>query len=358
MKRSYKRIIALVLVAAALFAGCSRSGSNERRSSDSRSDAEEPAYTEAAARDVASYSMSAGAGDYETGFYTEELAADYVYTNDVASSVAAPGDSVGELSVADEDMERMLIRNVTVSCETLDFAELTSSIESQVAALGGYIESKNFNGTGNAHDLRTASYTIRVTSDALDQLVNTIGGSAIITSSNENTEDVTLTYADTQARIESLRTEQETLNNLLAQADDLDIILQLQNELTYVRYEIESYESQLRVLENLSSYSTLTLYINEVIEATEPEEPHVKTYSEKISDAFHDGLNSAKNSLEDLGLTLAENVISIAVIIVIGVAAFIIFKVAVKKGKKKLAEKKSSEVKAIEIPSDTNEKKD
>ena len=358
MKRSFKLITSIALIAALLMAGCSsNSRSSDRRSSrDMELDTAVPVET-AAAYENSSRGFTTADAEYMSGevAYADEYSSDYYdpgtgYPDSNGSSVTVePGAA---------ESERMLIRYVTMSCETLHFAELTGNIEAQVAALGGYIESKNFSGTGNAGDLRTASYTIRLTSDALDQLTGIIGSSAVILSSNESTEDVTLTYADTQARIESLRIEQETLNNLLAQADDLDIILQLQNELTYIRYEIESYESQLRVLENLSSYSTLTLYVSEVIEETTPEEPHVKTFSEKLSESFHDGLEDAKENWEEFVINAAGSIIPISVTIVLIVIAVIILRIVIKKIKRKFNNKNEAAPVKAEGSKEGSEKKD
>ena len=334
MKRSYKTISAIVLAAALLLSGCSENSSSRRR--DREESANEPVVTELA-------SVRSEDANYLNGMTYDY---DYEYAAEEAYDAAPMDAGAGSTSVGSQEVtvdpgsattDRMLIRYVTISCETLNFTEFTSNIESRIAQMGGYIESKTFSGTGNAGDLRTASYTIRLTSEDLDELVGTIGNASIITSSNENTEDVTLSYADTQARVESLRTEQETLNNLLAQADDLDIILQLQNELTYVRYQIESYESQLRVLENLSSYSTLTLHVSEVLEEVEPEEPHVKTFGEKVSESFHNGLEEAKEYFQDLAIDAAGNVIPLSVTIVLIIAAVITVVVVIKKRKRKAA---------------------
>lgn len=336
MKLTSKRIIALALALLLITsaAACSRerSSATEVRSHS--------AAVEEITSEISTNQMSAA-----EGFYTEGAAYDMEY-NSVAAEATAPGDagsnsSSGTVTVSNPAVsDRMLIRYVSVSCETLRFTEVTSNLETQVAALGGYIESKSFFGTGNAGDLRSASYTIRVSSDALDQLVNQIGNSAVITSTNESTEDVTLSYTDMQARVDSLRIEQETLNELLAQADSLETILILQDELTNIRYQIESYESQMRVLENLSTYSTLTLTITEVLEETEPEEPHIKTYSEKFSEAWHKGLDNAKEWFEDLGLYVAENAIGIGVKIILLAVAIVVIRIVVKKAKKKAAAKK------------------
>ena len=334
MKRITRKITAYALIAVMLLAAA---GCSSARNASSRVSAHNASVdvvsTTVAAGDVRTADM-----EYVDGFYNEAASGE-AYSQG-APAAADPGSSTSTVSQSAVPSDRMLIRNVSVTCETLNFTELTSNIESQVASLGGYIESKNFSGTGNAGDLRSAYYTIRVTSEALDQLVNTIGNSAVIINSNESTEDVTLSYTDMQARVESLRIEQQTLNDLLAQADDLDIILQLQNELTTVRYQIESYESQMRVLENLSSFSTLTLSISEVLEETEVEEPRVKTYSERFHEAFQDGLDDAKEKCEELGLYIAENAIGLAIKLVILIVIIVVIVVNVKKSKRKAKAKK------------------
>lgn len=358
MKRSYKTITVIALAASILLAGCSSNTSHRRSETEREDDNSSRVITESV---EAAVGYDYGYNSAEAEYMYDDIEAPSEFSNSVSGGAgnSSTGTSTGTVTNSDLDVsDRMLIRYVTVSCETLRFTELTSDLESQVASLGGYIESKNFSGTGNAGDLRTASYTIRVSSEDLDTLVNSIGNAAVITSSNESTEDVTLSYADTQARIESLRVEQETLNNLLAQATDLDIVLQLQNELTNVRYQIESYESQLRVLENLSSYSTLTLYVTEVLEETEPEEPHIKTFSEKISDSFHEGLEDAKESWQEFVIGLAGNVIPVSVTIVLTVIALIILVIAVKKTRKKVEKKAGVQAASSEVKADNKEKKE
>lgn len=347
MKNLTKKLTACLLIAFMLMsaAACSSSRSSSEERSEVRTDIQSVAAHNAATGD---------------GFYTDDVAsASPEYVSELAyepADASVSGASTSTQTTVDQSAvltDRMLIRYVTVSCETLQFTSLTTDIEAQVAALGGYIESKSFYGTGNSGDLRHASYTIRVTSDALDQLVNQIGGSAIITNTTESTEDVTLSYTDMQARVESLRIEQETLNELLAQADNLDTILILQEELTNIRYQIESYESQMRVLQNLSTYSTLTLTIDEVLEETPVEEAHVKTYSEKMDEAFHNGLENVKEGLQDLGLSIAENAIGIGVKIILLAIAVVVVIIVTKKIKKAKA-KKAASVAAAPVKSAEN----
>lgn len=79
---------------------------------------------------------------------------------------------------------------------------------------------------------------------------------------------MTMDYVDVQSRLKALRTEQEALLALLEKATSLSDILTLQEKLTGVRGDIESYETKLRTMETLVAYSTVTLRLSEVEKET------------------------------------------------------------------------------------------
>ena len=264
----------------------------------------------------------------------------------------------------DPSQGRLLIRTVMITAETTNYNQVAADLESRVRECGGYIEYSSMHGTGNNKDLRSGSYTVRVPADKLDSLIEAVGSSCTVTSSNENTTDVTLEYVDTKARIESLRVEYDQLLNLLAQAEDLDTIIVLQNRLTDVRYQIESAESRVRVLENQVQYATLTL--NEVLEEKEIEEPHVVTYGEKVSNQFKQTWENTVEFFQNALLGLIACIPGIVVMIVIAAVVLIIVFTARKKRRarrakalaakeaEKIAEKKSEEKKS----EDKNETKE
>ena len=59
-------------------------------------------------------------------------------------------------------------------------------------------------------------------------------------------EDITNQYVDVEARLESLQAQQERLYELLEQAQDIETVLAIQNQLTEIQYQIESYTAQQR----------------------------------------------------------------------------------------------------------------
>ena len=77
---------------------------------------------------------------------------------------------------------------------------------------------------------------------------------------------------DTEARISSLQTEYDRLLELLAQAESVDSLISLEARLSDVRYQLESYKSQLRTYDNLVDYSTVSISVSQVLRVTSPEE--------------------------------------------------------------------------------------
>ena len=130
---------------------------------------------------------------------------------------------------------RKLIRTFDLEVETLEFDSFVASVKAEVSSLGGYIENSSIGGNSyNYSSNRHASFTCRIPSDKLNEFVNTVGGLGNVTYSYEDARDITLSYVDTEARIESLQTEYDRLLELLAEAESIDSIIILQQRITEV----------------------------------------------------------------------------------------------------------------------------
>jgi hypothetical protein len=163
-----------------------------------------------------------------------------------------------------------LIRTMTLETETEDLDTLLASLDQKIKTLGGYVENKNIrNGSANAsRRYRYANLTIRVPVDQLDAFVEHVSGASNVVHYSENAKDITLSYVATQSRITALETEQTRLLELLAQAENMSDLLQIEQRLTDVRTELEQVTSQLRLYDNLVDYGTIELSVTEVQEYT------------------------------------------------------------------------------------------
>ncbi len=178
-----------------------------------------------------------------------------------------------ETSVGVEE-NRKLIRTVTMEAETSDLDKILSDLDSQLAALGGYVQNKSVQ-NGRNGNYRYATMTLRIPANQLDNFVTHVENATNILSSNETAEDVTLIYSATESRIKALETKEARLLELMEKAENLQDLLTLESQLASVRQELETVKSQLKVYDSLIDYGTVKLTISEVKEYTvvEEEEP-------------------------------------------------------------------------------------
>lgn len=221
---------------------------------------------------------------------------------------------------------RKLIKNVDMSVETESFDALMANIESKVDFLGGYIEQSDvYNGSYQSnYRSRNASLKIRVPAEELDSFVDEVAAQSNITNKSESVEDVTLKYVDLESHKKALRAEEESLIAMLEKAETIEDIIVIQSQLTDVRYQIESMESQLRTYDNKIQYSTVWLNIYEVAQY-EPYEP--KTAGERISEGFMRNVHNVVDGIENfcIEFIIAIPLIIVAVVIIGLAVAVVVF---------------------------------
>ena len=203
---------------------------------------------------------------------------DGIYENGAASSTGIPQTS------------QKLIYTITIDAETDDLNTLLSDLEAQLAALGGYIQSKSVRaGSSSAnYSTRYATMTLRIPVEQFRSFVSHVQGATNILSSSETAEDVTLQYVAVESRIKALETEEARLLELLETAATLNDLLTLESKLSSVRQELEEIKSQMKLLENQIAYSTIHLNITEVVEFTVAKE--TPTVWARISSGFVNSL--------------------------------------------------------------------
>ena len=226
--------------------------------------------------------------------------------------------SGSETAALDENAvsDRKLIKNVSMAVETEDYTGLISNIQSRVEELGGYTESfeaYNESSVGN----RSASLTLRIPADRLDEFVSQVEEISNIVSRQETVEDVTLTYVDLESRRRMYEEEEDRLLSLLEQAETLEEIIALESRLTEVRYQLESMESQLRTMDNQVNYSTVYLSIDEVERYTPPAE---KGTWERIRTGFTENVYRVGNGIKEFFIGF---VISLPILLVLAVGIII-----------------------------------
>ena len=216
--------------------------------------------------------------------------------------------------------ERKLIRKIYLSTETEDMDTLLAAIDSKVSALGGYMESREvYTGSRYASydSRRHADLVIRIPKDKLDEFVAHVGKESNITSSNETSDDVTLTYVAVQSRMTALQKEEARLLELIDKAANLSELLELEKRLTEVRTDLENVTSQLLLYDNLVDFGTIEISISEVQKLTPVQEPG---FFNRIGSGFMESLRNLWTFLKELAIFL---VVASPYLVTIGAAAFV-----------------------------------
>lgn len=278
-----------------------------------------------------SFSLLAGCGAIapaENAGYNDDYA-----SADKEVSLSKPSE---ESSQSSASLNQKLIRTVRINAETEDLDAILTQIDARISQLNGYVEAKQvYNGSAySSRSSRYAELTIRIPAASLDQFIDHVSENSNITSSNESTQDVTLSYVATQSRITALETEETRLLELLAKAETMDDLLLIESRLTEVRSELEEYVSQLRLYDNLVDYGTIHLSLQEVKTYTVVEEP--ETVWERISSGFMESLQDLGDFGVELFVFLIVALPYLVLIAVIVVAVILLIKHRKRKKQKKV----------------------
>ncbi len=318
-----------------------------------------------------SYSMSDSSVFGLGNDSAEESAAneDYAYEESYEETGTDTAADEGEEQLLEEGKDhedssetgRKLITTVNISVQTKEFDALQEAIETSVTNAGGYIESSEvyYNSYSyyrtadpenyTPHD-RSASYVLRIPEKKLDDFLKKLHDGSNVTQESRSVTDITLDYVDTAAHKKALETEAESLEKMLAKAEKLEDIVQIQSRLTEVRYQIDSIESQLRTYDNKVNYSTVRLEVSEVEIYRQPEDAGAW---ERITTGFRNSLYSVGRGFADFGIWLLVHIPQLIVTVVIVLAVvFVIRKIVRKCGKK--AERRREKKRAALLPKDEN----
>ena len=275
------------------------------------------------AYDTAASNYSAAGGVYyDSG--------DYEYADEVSEE---NGSFQAETVEKGETTGRKLIRNVDMDVETESFDVLLASAQSQAEELGGYIESSSISNSSYASSTsaaRSARLTARIPSEKLDGYLAGISKQSNVTRKSD---------VDLQSHKKALLAEQESLLSMMEQAESIEDIIAINEQLTDVRYQIESMESQLRTYDNQVDYSTVNLYIDEVERYTPGA---AKSAGARIAEGFSANIYRVGSFFKNFAIEFIILLpILIAIAIVLGIAILIV-RIIIKISEKHQAGKKTS----------------
>ncbi len=219
-----------------------------------------------------------------------------------AEPEAAPeGDEAQE---EDRLANAKMVYTASIQAETQDYDACTAALEELVDKLGGYLEYASSDSHGDGS--RSASYTVRVPAREFRGFLRTVGEISHVTSQDQNAENISERYYDTESRLETQKTKMERLQTLLSKAETMEDIIDLENAISETEYQIEQLTGSLRHYDSLVDFATIDVRLREVLRLTTVEEAP-PTFGSRLGNAFTDGLRSFGDFLQGLAIFLAYN---------------------------------------------------
>jgi hypothetical protein len=193
-----------------------------------------------------------------------------------AAASAAPTEAAGPVPPITDDGvgaavdDTKIIRTGTIELEVTDVPTALVTARNGIRAMGGYIGASE---TQNIDDRPIATITYRIPAarweDALDLLRGLNGLTSRVVTEQTQSVEVTGQVIDLEARIRNLRASEAALQQIATSATRISDVLEVQQQLTNVRGEIEQLSAALADLQDRAGFATLTATFSVPVVAVE-----------------------------------------------------------------------------------------
>jgi virulence-associated protein VapD len=250
-------------------------------------------------------SDSAYEGDYLTDSNSDSsytVSGDGELTSD-SDGTKSSDETTTETGTIDADK---IIYTGSLTLYADDFNATANSIKSYVQGLGGFIQSSTYYDSGNSASAYTASGTLvlRVPSDLFDDVMEQMATYGDVTNETTDSSNISQTYQDLEAELESYQIQEERLLTYLSEAESISDMMTIESQLTSVRTQINSLQTTLNNLDNQISYSTITVYLYE--QESETIDSPFGSFFQDIKTAFAQSLNFLLDALAFLLLWIVR----------------------------------------------------
>lgn len=215
-----------------------------------------------------------------------------VYTR---SAKAAPTSDVAAAR------EQKIIRSASMTIGTQHYDESLSALRQLGEDAGGWVSYSSESVSGNG--LRRAYLTLRIPTEQLDDYLAGTGNLGRVISKDESATDVTDSYYDTQARLDTQLALMARLQSLVTDAASLADLLALESQIADTQYMIDSLRSSLDSTDQQVNYATVDVNLREETAASDLTDS-AKTFLDRLFGALETGLTAFVDFLQDMVIFL------------------------------------------------------
>ena len=236
-----------------------------------------------------------GSADYDAVMYRSSdsydlAAASLKRSADNGVNYAMMDSALYGMENAAEETTEKIIRTVSFTIKTLEYDADLQAIQDIAAGMGGRMEYLSANGEKNSTVLRSAYLTLRIPSEKLDDFIAGAQGVGALTSLTQQSQNISESYYDTAARLETQKQKMDRLNVLLAEAENIADLIEIESAIADTQYWIDHYTGQLNHYDDQVDYSTVNVSLQEVKVAASEEASLFQRIWSALKDSFTEGV--------------------------------------------------------------------
>ena len=171
------------------------------------------------------------------------------------AEVAEDSGGTAEDGASDRLENAKMIYTARMEVETTAFDTADADLRTLVEVLGGYFEQAAVHDYGSGY--RSGDYKVRIPADQFQPFLDRVGTLCHVTYQEQTSENVSEAYYDAESRLATQRTKLERLQNLLAQAENMEDIITIESAISDTELEIERLTGTLRQYDALVDLSLI-----------------------------------------------------------------------------------------------------
>ncbi|MGM0472244.1 MAG: DUF4349 domain-containing protein [Bacillota bacterium] len=160
-----------------------------------------------------------------------------------------------------EIREQKIIKEARLRLESKDLSKVYPQIKELVSDYDGYIaNSRHWESNNQQQHYR---YILKIPQKHFTTILTKLEQLGVVQDKEISSQDVTKEYIDLQARLKNFKAQEERYLELLEEAQAIEDILKIEQELNRVRTKIEQIQGQLKYYNNRIELATITLNLSE-----------------------------------------------------------------------------------------------
>ncbi len=213
----------------------------------------------------------------------------------------------------------VVIETTDYDAAVSDIKALISGYDCLVGASDEYNDDQSWRDDTVDSSARTCSWTILVPSERFSDMMDSIGTiHGHVRSKRQDSDNLTRQYHDTESRIAALKVQEQRLLSFMEEADNVSDLLEIEDRLSEVRYELETLQNQNNSIDFQVQYATLQISLEEVADY----DSTGLSFGQRVSHAFSDSGSSFTHAVQGLIILL---ILLLPYLVIAGVVVLVLF---------------------------------